>query len=254
MVLQPKRDYKTDILKILELNETITGFNNLKRMGKFHSNRLQVHLDKLEKNGDISTDKSHREYVYSYIQPKTEEKYNEFRKELSEIERSLKNPDLKPDEKILLLSNFFTLSFYYLNLFRILNLMHDEIGLTTDQKYKTMKKFQEKLYGDIKSKLNNLSNHEKTRVLNILLSKYQEKPYLMTLSAYREYTHIPTMQEKKEQRLAMEQYMQKEYEKGGTKCFICNEKLPQHYKDGHKHIEQHLIDMPKTIKQLKNKK
>jgi len=82
MLLSEKRDYKAEILKILAQESEIVGFNSLKKMGNFHPNRLKAHLDELEKKGEISIDKSSKEFVYSYLTPKIEEKYQTVTRDL----------------------------------------------------------------------------------------------------------------------------------------------------------------------------
>lgn len=258
MLLSEKRDYKAEILKILAQEGEIIGFNSLKKMGNFHPNRLKAHLDELEKKGEISIDRSNkREYVYSFITPKIEEKYQKITKKLKEIKNSLNNPGIKSDEKILLLSNYLKLSFYYQDLYRILILWPENTEFTKPQ-YQMMEKLQEKLSMDIRTELSQLSTEERTTVLNVILTGYKEKPYLMSLSQYREVTHKPTAKEKREQKIAGERYLQEQYEKLGPRCALCNDKMPEKYKDGDKHMEQHWKDIehnwkdiPKLFQQFK---
>jgi len=195
------RDYKADILKILAQEGEIIGFNTLKEMGSFHPNRLKAHLDELEKSGDVAINRTRREFVYSYIAPRIEENYHKLTQDLRDVERSLKNPELKPDEKILLLSNFVKLAFYHQDTLRIFSLWPEGTEFTKQQ-YKIIEKFQGDLARDLKTKLSQLSDVEKARVLNVILSNYKEKPHLLSLSRYREITHKPTAKEKREQKLA----------------------------------------------------
>ncbi len=257
MLLSEKRDYKTEILKILAQEGEIVGFNSLKKMRNFHPNRLKAHLDELEKKGEISIDKSSREYVYSYVTPKIEENYRTLTKDLKDIESSLKTPGLKPDEKTLLLSNYVKLAFYHQDMCRVCSLWPENTEFTKQQ-YQVMKKFQDKLSIDVKSKLSQLSTDNKMKVVNVILTGYKEKPYLMSLSQYREVTHKLTAKEKREQKIAGERYLQKQYEKLGPRCALCNEKMPEKYKDGDKHMEQHWKDIehnwkdiPKLFQQFK---
>jgi len=243
------RDYKADILKILAQEGEIIGFNTLKEMGSFHPNRLKAHLDELEKSGDVAINRTRREFVYSYIAPRIEENYHKLTQDLRDVERSLKNPELKPDEKILLLSNFVKLAFYHQDTLRIFSLWPEGTEFTKQQ-YKIIEKFQGDLARDLKTKLSQLSDVEKARVLNVILSNYKEKPHLLSLSRYREITHKPTAKEKREQKLATELYLQKEYEKRDSKCLLCNEKMPKNYKDGDKHMEQHLDQLERHVEDI----
>ena len=250
MLQGEKRDYKDEILKILAQKDEIRGFNRLKDMGNFHPNRLKDHLDQLEKKGEITIDRSNkREYVYSFITPKIEKKYEKITKELKEIKRSLNSPDLKTDEKRLLLSNYLKLAFHYQDFFRIFILWPENTEFTNTQ-YRMMEKLQEKLSKDIKKELDLLSTDERGRVLNIVFSSYKEKPHLMTLSEYRKFTHKPTRKEIQEQKLANERFLQKQYEKSGSKCLLCNRKMPKSYKDGNKHMDQHLDKLEQHIEDI----
>jgi len=245
-----KKDYQAEILKILAQEGEVGGFNTLKKMGNFHPNRLKEHLDQLEKNGEISIDRSNkREYVYSFITPKIEEKYQKITKKLKEIKNSLNNPGIKSDEKILLFSNYLKLSFYYQDLYRVFILWPENTEFTKSQ-YQMMEKLQEKLSKDIRTELSQLSTEERTTVLNVILTGYKEKPYLMSVSEYREATRKPTAKEKRAQKLAGERFSQEQYEKLGPRCPLCNEKMPEKHKDGYKHMEQHFKDMPKLFQQL----
>lgn len=230
------RDYKEDILKILGQEGEIFGFNTLKERGKFHPNRLKAHLDQLEKSGDIAIDRSNKEYVYSFIRPKIEEKYQKLTKDLKDIDRSLKTPDLKPDERAFLLSNYVKLVFYHQDIFKILSLWPEGTEFNK-QDYMIGEKFQENLSRDVKIKLKEVSDLERSKVLNVILSSYKEKPHLISLSKYREVTHKPTAKEKRETKLRELKMLEESFQKTPY-CMFCGYK-PRDYVESEKHEKEH---------------
>jgi len=249
MIQGEKRDYKSQILEFLA-HDDVMGFNTLKKMGNFHPNRLKAHLVELEKEGQVSIDRTNKIHVYSYITPKIDEKYATKIKDLKQIENSLKAPDLKPVERTLLLSNYLKLAFHKYDLLRILSLWPQGPELTSKQ-IRIMKIFQEKLFKDIKKKLEELDDLERAKVLNVLVSNYSNKPYLMSLQSYREYTHKPTSEEKRQEKLRLEKEKEKVF-LDSPYCIFCGFK-PANYKEVDKHEEQHANNFQKnTIESVKS--
>ena len=81
-MVKNKRDYRHEILEILEKHEKIAGFNKLCNIGQFHRTSLQNHLDNLKNSGKILVTTWGGKTVYSI--PKADyEKY--FQKLFPEI-------------------------------------------------------------------------------------------------------------------------------------------------------------------------
>lgn len=239
MIQRKQRDYKAEILDILVQGD-VTGFNIIKKSGNFHPNRLKEHLYELEKLGKISIDKSNKQHVYSFLTPKIDSNYSKLTKELKEIEISLKNPELKEDEKTLLLSNYLKLGFYLHDLFRIYILWPKDTEFSIQQ-YRTMSNFQNRLLKDITNKLNEFSNLKRAKVLSVLLKNFEEKPHMLSVSEYRKIIHIPTVKEKREKKSNLQQWRIKEHESRPF-CKHCGEKTKDH-KDKDKHDDRHMGEL-----------
>lgn len=249
LIRRKQRDYKAEILDIL-VQRDVTGFNTIKKNGNFHPNRLKVHLYELEERGEISIDKSNKQHVYSFLTPKIDEKYSKLTKELKQIETSLKNPELEENERTLLLSNYLKLGFYLHDLFRISLLLPKGTKFSTQQ-YRTMSNFQDRILKDITNKLNEFSDLKRIRVLSMLQKNYKEKPHMLSLSQYRELTHMPTVKEKREARIKQQKINEKEFQKKPF-CTFCPHKS-KNYNESQKHKEKHLTSFEKDpVKSIHN--
>ena len=249
MIQRKQRDYKAEILDILVQGD-VTGFNTIKKSGHFHPNRLKVHLYELEKLGKISINKSNKQHVYSFLTPKIDDNYSKLTNELKEIENSLKNPKLKEDEKTLLLSNYLKLGFYLHDLFRLYILWPKDTEFSIQQ-YRTMSDFQNRILKDIINKLNEFSDLKKAKVLSVLLKNFEEKPHMLSVSQYREITHIPTVKEKREARIKQQIINEKEFQKKPF-CKFCGHKS-KNYNESQKHEDKHSTSFEKNpLKSIHN--
>jgi len=52
-MVKKKRNYRREILEILEKHDGVKGFNKLREIGNFHRTSLQKNLKELEKTGEI---------------------------------------------------------------------------------------------------------------------------------------------------------------------------------------------------------
>ena len=190
------RNYDSDILEIIIRKEPITGFNNLKREGKFHPNMLKNHLTKLENEGRIRIDRTKREHVYSYDFPNFEEGYSILTKVLKKIDRSLKNPELKKGELLSIKTNYLKQAFHLLfglEIYRFTPLSN----IVTQRVKSALEKFQKKLRQEIQNKLGEMSDLQAEKALHAMYVGYVIAPEITSMKTFREHYKEKKRQEKK---------------------------------------------------------
>jgi len=238
----PQSTYDEEILEILRLNGgKILGFNILKNKRTptpFHGNELKLAIERLEKKGliKVNTIGKRGEKEYLLVDQNIEKAYKSFSKQMQEMENQLYKPNLKKDEKRLFHHNYMILALHNLNLlrfFRYANEAYKRQGKPIS--LKKIESLEVRLDKDIQNKLDTFDEDEKDRLLNLMMPK---EPRLLTLEAYRSYTHKPTEQEKREEKLMLKQRQIKDH-KINPFCRKCGKKTKD-YSDKDKHEDRHM--------------
>jgi len=237
--------YDEEILEILRLNGgKILGFNTLKnkRTPKpFHGNELKLAIERLEKSSQIKvkTIGSRGEKEYILVDQNIEKAYESFSKQMQKMEMKLYQPNLKKDEQRLFHHNYMILALHNLNLlrfFRYANEAYKRQGKPVS--LKKIESLEARLDKDIQNKLDALDEGERDRLLNLMMPK---EPNLLTLEAYRSYTHKPTEQEKREEKLKLKQQRIEDH-KISPFCRHCGKKTKD-YADKDKHVDRHMEEL-----------
>ena len=238
----PQSTYDEEILEILRLNGgKILGFNTLKNKRTptpFHGNELKLAIGRLEKKRliKVNTIGKRGEKEYLLVDQNIEKAYKSFSKQMQEMENQLYKPNLKKDEKRLFHHNYMILALHNLNLlrfFRYANETYKRQGKPVS--LKKIEGLEARLDADIQKKLDTLDKDECGRLLNLMAPK---EPKLLTLQDYRAYTHKPTEQEKREEKLKLKQQQTEEH-KNSPFCGKCGKKTKD-YNDKDNHLEKHM--------------
>jgi len=237
--------YDEEILEILRLNEDkILGFNTLKnkRTPKpFHGNELKLAIERLEKKGliKVNTIGNRGEKEYIRVDQNVQKAYEILSEKMQDMENQLYKPNLKKDGQRLFHYNYMVLALHNLDLLRFFRYAKD--AYKRQGKPVSLKKIESleaKLDADIQKKLDTLNEDERGRLLNLMMPK---EPKLLTLEDYRAYTHKPTEQEKREEKLKLRQ-RQIEDHKNSPFCRHCGKKTKD-YTDKAKHEDKHLEEL-----------
>lgn len=237
--------YDEEILEILRLNgDKIQLFTTLKnkRIPKpFHGNELKLAIERLEKKGliKVNTIGNRGEKEYLLVDQDIEKIYESFSKQMQKMENQLYKPNLKKDEQRLFHHNYMILALHNLNLlrfFRYANEAYKRQGKPIS--LKKIEGLEARLDKDIQNKLDTLDEDERDRLLNLMMPK---EPNLLTLEAYRSYTHKPTEQEKREEKLKLKQQRIEDH-KVNPFCRHCGKKTKDLI-DKEKHDDRHIKEL-----------
>ncbi len=155
------------------------------------------------------------------------------------MEEELYQPSLKQDEKRFFLHNYFRLALHNLDFIRYVKFGKDVFTIVkAPPDLRKIEKLENKLVDEIQKKIDSLDPDEKMRIFNMISPK---EPELLSLKDYRKYTHKPTEQEKREEKLKLRQ-QRIENHKNNPFCRKCGKKTKD-YNDKDKHEERHLEEV-----------
>jgi len=251
-----KSPYEVEILETLRLNGgQIIGFNELlsKRASgsSFHPTRAAEALRKLEKDGEIKIEETGfgKQKKYILIEHDLEKSFEQLTKELKKIEMQFNTPKITNKEKIFLTSNYLQLGLHKIIVLEMLQIGNDILDLKKS-KLENVKKLKEKLRQDLQSKFNELSIEGRKSTFNMLWN-FEKEPNLWSLQKYRDWFHKPSANEKRAEKIAVEEELERLFQKDPY-CLFCGHKSKNH-KESEKHNEVHLKNVEKdTIEVFKN--
>lgn len=235
--------YEKQINEIIKIEGEVVGFNTLLKMRgkdkKFNPSPASKALKKLNKKGEIMIDKTQDGRTrYRPLKPYFDKAYEKFTERLEPIKKTLNDPSLKPNEKLFMFGNYFQTTLQIYDNFRLMILAPDVYEVNS--KIKSIIMLQQRLFKEMKEKMDKLSSTEKNYVLNRI---YQEPKNLVSLKEYREITHKPTKQEKREAR-RRELEQQEELFQQEPFCEVCGHRS-KNYKDSQKHMDRHVKNLEK---------
>lgn len=180
MVVLKERNYKEEIIKIIKMNGGyIKGFNKLRRIGNFHTNMLQLHLEELESQNIITIikSKSGRKYTkYYLIKPHFGFKIRLNERDIQRI-LQLKHNAETHEEKIIYTGNLIHLVFHkYQNI--VVGKLCSKLLDNYPMSYKDLKIVEERYWNIILNALNELKERDGRRILNSLFERYPKMSIL----------------------------------------------------------------------------
>lgn len=88
-MVKKKRNYRHEILKILNEHDRIVGFNKLCEMGNFHRTTVHTHLDNLKRSGEIIVTTFGEKTVYSIPRSDYESHFQKLFPEIIELRKKI---------------------------------------------------------------------------------------------------------------------------------------------------------------------
>jgi len=174
------RDYKEEILKILKNHGgCVTGFNNLQRIGKFHSTSLLNNLEELEAQNKINIKKSKIGIMWSKFC--IIKKHFGFKLKINDLEinkiRKLKDENSTYEEKLFLNTCIIRISFN-----KCKNLILGDLASKLLDDYpmdkKELRYSKEHYFLVMANELNELRESDRRRIINSLYEENPEKVIL----------------------------------------------------------------------------
>jgi hypothetical protein len=240
-----KETYTTEIIQILrEQNDgCITGFNELvkKRHGnkKFNTNRLVTALKKLEKNNEITVKKTgNNQNKYCLVDHQYMKGWQTlYEKELQPLANKI-DITTNQKERYFLTYNYLKHAYYLYQIFNLYSLYPYEFELI--HKLPIIQKIASQIINDIKNKIEKMTEQERKSLISTIFPK---KPELLSLTEFRNLTHIPTPKEKKQMKKEHLANLEKEFQNHPF-CMWCGHKS-KNYAESKKHEETHAKNLEK---------
>lgn len=182
-----KRDYEKEIMSILEAHGgCVTGFNRLKKMGKFHRTTLAEHLREMEDKYLIETTINKQTKRYCLFDLEVKKRFQLQDLELKAVENDLKRVGLLPNERYFLIRNHIRLTYHN---FIILSVMYlyNKYQKNNEKLGRYLRRQRRIEWKKIEEKVKLLPLNEKTKLWRAFL---KEPPKIISLDDYRKADQI----------------------------------------------------------------